>query len=304
MKTKFQVSLFLSLSLISFNTFAWHVKDIETHLPKGIEEQIKEAEPLQTYDVTLNRDEVIPIEPAIEPPKPIARKRMHKEKALAMKKIDPCTVNTALPKDSNDTKNFEKKASQLTPEEIAMNKYSEALEFIRHGLESKAILLLEDALEACPQHFSTRTELARLYIKNQQNLQAEMILQEGLKISEQHPESLRLLAIVFERKNEFDKAVDCFNKIPEEYKSDRNTVAFLGHIYQRAGRYQMAKKQYGRLLQAEPTNPLWLLGISIALDSLGKTQDALEGYYRLQAESGLEPHLLDYVKERVTELKG
>jgi len=207
-------------------------------------------------------------------------------------------------KDKGTETAFEKNTVPFSDNEQAMLDYSQALEFTNQGRDDKAISLLTQTVYSYPTHVLSRTELARLYLKQNRDNEAQSVLEEGLKYTEDHPDLLKYLAICFERQNDPDNALQCLNKIPEERKYDKTTVALAAHIYQTTGHYSLARQQYFRLLQFEPKNTLWLLGLSIAFDSEGNKDAALEGYQKVKREAGIDSSLLEYVNTRIQALNG
>lgn len=199
---------------------------------------------------------------------------------------------------------FQKNPSALTEEEDAVKEHLKACDLIKRGKEGEAEIVLFTSLIKTPTHHASRAELATLYLKKEQDKEAEKVLSEGLKLAESNPQFLKLMAIIHERWGEPEKALSLLEKISEEKRYEKNTVALLGHLYQQTGRYNLARQQYAYLMQTEPKNPLWLLGLSIALESEGKREAALEGYQKLEREMRVEPDILTYIKERIECLKG
>ncbi len=199
---------------------------------------------------------------------------------------------------------FEKTQPKLTDDEEIMVDYRRAMEHISHGETVLAQKFLMGILNQAPNHHLARTELATLYIKQNQLELAEETLLEGLRIAENNADFLRLMAMVHDKRQEPEKALSLLVKVKDSRKQDKNYVAFLGHIYQETGHFALARQQYYRLLQEEPSNPLWLLGVSIALDSEGQRDAALEGYQRLQQEGKVDPSVLEYINVRIKALKG
>ncbi len=199
---------------------------------------------------------------------------------------------------------FEKREAQLSIEEEASSDYRQALKCRENGEFLQAEKYLQTALMQMPTHHAARVELATLYLKRNQLEETEMLMSEGLRLDENNPDFLRLLAMVYDRREDPDKALALLIKVKDSRKQDKNYVAFLGHIYHQTGRFQLARQQYYRLLQEEPENPLWLLGVSIALDGEGQKEAALEGYRKITGDGSLDPHVLQYVSERIKALKG
>ena len=198
---------------------------------------------------------------------------------------------------------FKKQETPLTTDEEAFEHYREALKYRDNGEYLEAERFLKTALAQMPTHHAARAELATLYLKRNQLDATEMLLSEGFSLDENNADFLRLMAVIYDKREEPDKALALLVKIKDSRK-DKNYVAFLGHIYQQTGRFALARQQYYRLLQEEPENPVWLLGVSLALDAEGQKEAALEGYRKITSDGNMDPHVLQYVKERIKVLKG
>ncbi len=198
---------------------------------------------------------------------------------------------------------FEKRETPLTAAEEASDEYRQALIYRENGEFLQAERLLKTALAQMSTHHAARAELATLYLKRNQLDEAEMLLSEGLRLEENNPDFLRLMAVMYDKREEPDKALVLLAKVKDSRK-DKNYIAFLGHIYQQTGRFVLARQQYYRLLQEEPDNPLWLLGVSLALDAEGQKEAALEGYRKIVSDGSIETQVLQYVQDRIQALKG
>ena len=199
---------------------------------------------------------------------------------------------------------FQKTASKLsTKEKIEVN-YWRAMAFLKQKDIASAEELLVTNLNQSSKHHASRIELASIYLKNEDWERAERYLTEGLRQNNQHPDFLRLMATLHNAKGEPDKALPLLLKIKEPYIHQKTYLVLLGHVYQQLGHSSLARKQYFRLLNAEPNNALWLLGVSMSLDAEGQKEPALEGYRRLVKEGTVEPQVLQYIRERIKALKG
>lgn len=267
------------LFLVSTSVFAWTVTDQEVRLP--------EEKPV-SMSATAAELTHVSVEKI-----PEAGEISEAEKLGSAKKGD---------KESGVY--FQKNRSSLTLDEQANYDYQYALKQFDKGDTLQAEQLLINTLHKKPEHHTSRVELATLYLKRDNLIEAENVLLEGLRIDENHPDFLKLLAMVHDKKEEPDKALSLLVRVKDSRRHDKNYIAFLGHVYQQTGQYGLARQQYFRLLRAEPQNPLWLLGVSIALDAEGQRDAALEGYQQLSAEGRVDPKILRYVQERIKVLKG
>lgn len=158
-------------------------------------------------------------------------------------------------------------------------------------------------LSLADEHKS-RIELATLYLQQDKLEAAETLLMEGLFMDAYHPDCLRLMAFIEDRRQAPEKALELLNKVKSHQRQDTQYISFLGYIYQKTGRYDLARQQYFRLLEREPENAAWVLGLSIALEAQGQRESALEGYHRLQNKTGIDSSIVNYAKERISVLKG
>ncbi len=224
--------------------------------------------------------------------------------AAASPKYDTGVVAPAPSVTQKERAFFEKNQTALLEEEQGGVSYQRALHHLHRGETAAAKQRLMDALHQSPRHHAARAELATLYIKEGHLEGSEALLLEGFALDENHPDFLRLMAVVHDKRDEPEKALALLVKVKDSRKQDKNYVAFLGHLYQETGRYALARQQYFRLLEEEPKNSLWLLGVCLALDAEGQKAAALEGYYRLAKEGNLDLSILKYVQERINVLKG
>jgi len=264
---------------------------------KSKEEKPKAGEGIQELFAEYKKSEGNDL--PIELPKMAA-----KQKALSLK-ITRSEEKEETPVSRKKSRSqFEKKEATLTKEEDAVADYHHALSLISAGDNLQAEEVLLNIMKKVPSYRGVRVELAKVYLKANRTPEAEKLLKEGLLLSENYAEFMKLMAIIHERKNEPELALEYIDKIPNKLKQDLTTAAFVGQLYQQTGRFALARNQYYQLLQREPYNPVWLLGVAIALDSEGKRKEALDGYRRLQSEGSLERDLLRYVEERIDHLKG
>lgn len=150
----------------------------------------------------------------------------------------------------------------------------------------------------------SRVELATLYLQQDKLEAAETLLMEGLFMDAYHPDCLRLMAFIEDRRQAPEKALELLNKVKSHHRKDAQYISFLGYIYQKTGHYDLARQQYFRLLENEPENAAWVLGLSMALEAQGQRESALEGYHRLQNKMGIDSSIVNYAKERIRVLKG
>lgn len=275
----------LALGFWSETSLAWTVSDNVVEMPSQ-NAVVGSNNTTASTTVPLNLDKSIVEEKGKEAGEPVIIKKIRNQ--------EPEQSGRAV---------FEKTPSALNSEEQASSDYNNALRQFDTGDTFQAERVLINALNSKPDHHASRKELATLYLKREQLVEAEHVLQEGLKLDENNAEFLKLMAVIHDRRSEPEKALSLLVKVKESNRQDKNYIALLGHIYQQTGQYALARQQYFRLLQAEPKNPTWLLGVSLALDAEGKKGAAVEGYQQLSREGKIDPKILEFVQERIKILK-
>lgn len=266
--------------LYPLSSLGWTVSDTVVELSHN--RQSREQRPISTRAIKLA--------PPVNLSEKMSEIRMDKE-----------SDNIAL----NESKAFfEKTEAVLDPDEQGCLDYQQALKYVSRGEIIQAKQMLFRILDRFPRHQAARKELANLYLKDNELQEAEDLLLVGLNLDEINPDFLRLLAVVYDKKNEPERALSLLVKVKDSRKRDKNYIALLGHLYQQTGRYTLARQQYYHLFQMEPKNSLWLLGLSIALDAEGQKAAALEGYRALISKEDIDPNIFEYIQNRIQILKG
>lgn len=199
---------------------------------------------------------------------------------------------------------FEKKPSGLTEEERMSKECEPALELLKENNGPKAELALLEVLGTSPKNHLARVELVKFYLNNNRVSEAEKQLDLGLKADPEYPKYLQMMAIVYDKKDNPEKALDYLSKLPPEKRHNKTTMALFGHLYHQTGQFLLARQQYARLLHYEPNNTVWLLGLSTALDGEGEKRAAIEGYEKLQQNDAIDKSVKDYIQTRLKALKG
>lgn len=80
--------------------------------------------------------------------------------------------------------------------------------------------------------------------------------------------------------------------------------ALLAELYRRTEQPQMAIKIYQALLEQQPGEGSWWVGLGIALQNMGEFQAARTAYLKAQATETLELELQQYVNKQLSVLQG
>lgn len=197
---------------------------------------------------------------------------------------------------------LEKKISSLTPKDIANKRYNAALKQIELGLHAEAEKIFLDILNDYPPHTLSRVQLSKLSILNNDYKKAEKWLTDHPDYFSTHPAYLQTLALIYERTGKKQEALKVLEQMPAEHRKNVEFYSLLASLYQQTGNHVLAQRYYTGLLNRDPNNTTWLLGLSISLDSGGERKTALSHYKKILEKGGLDPKILSFVKSRVVQL--
>ncbi|MGY0562117.1 MAG: hypothetical protein ACW7DQ_01495 [Paraglaciecola chathamensis] len=68
--------------------------------------------------------------------------------------------------------------------------------------------------------------------------------------------------------------------------------------------YAQAQQDYQKLVNAEPQQAKWWLGLGIAQDSSGDKTQAIVSYQKADNEQQLTPQVITFVRQRLNDLVG
>lgn len=197
----------------------------------------------------------------------------------------------------------EKKVKPMSPEEEAEGHYQQAATHLQQGRRGEAENDLRAALAANPAHAPARELLAWLALQNGRTVEAQQLLEEGLQKNPKHYSSAQLLARLYVDQGAEQKALALMEGAGEAGAADPAFIAFLGTLYQRAGRHADAVAAYTKAVNLRPGEGRWWLGLGISLEAEKNPGAASDAYTRAQQSGALDQNLQRYVEQRLTAIK-
>ncbi len=149
------------------------------------------------------------------------------------------------------------------------------------GNELEAIDQLKDILARASDYHQARLLLARLYIRQQQNSDAEILLQDGLASHPLYAPYARLLAHLLVTDKRHDDAI--------------------ARLESASGKPAAAVQHYTRSLELSPQQGEWWMGLGISQEQSGN-RDAAQTAYRRAMQFRLDAALQDYIGKRLRQL--
>jgi len=197
----------------------------------------------------------------------------------------------------------EKRIVELTPQEQAQKAYSAGVLQLQQGNYPGAEKQFIQALELHPALLVARVRLVTLLQELQRLDEATDLLLQGLAL---HPESAELRKGYARRlmvEGQLIDAVDLLQSGPRpELASDLEYYALLAALQQETGEHSAAAQNYQRLLDYQPQQALWWLGLAISMEQTGNRPEAKRAYQQALEKPGLRADLQVYANGRFQEL--
>jgi MSHA biogenesis protein MshN len=189
-----------------------------------------------------------------------------------------------------------KKVVVLSPENEAQQLFDDAQALRRTGKIDAAIGKYRQALERNPGMLNARIQLARLMQESGQADAALSLLKTGY---DQQPDTGlaiaegRLLAELGRR----DEALNWLARGREGLRPADH--ALMGALLSQSQRHEDAVKAYQRALVADPNQGGWLLGLGLALESLGRNEEAQMAYRNALEHGEFKSDVANFLRQKL-----
>jgi len=178
--------------------------------------------------------------------------------------------------------------------------YQRGLFQLRQGHLRAAQGHLAAALRINPELLTARLELIGVLQQQAEGQQAFQVIQEGLQLHPAQPELRKLVAHYLLYQQRHQEALTQLEIPPvPAVAADPDYHALRAAIYQEFGDYARSAQLYAQLLEQRSAEPLWWLGLAIALEQQGLAGGARDAYRTALDVSGLRPDLEQFVRERL-----
>ena len=218
----------------------------------------------------------------------------------ALRMVDALAENTA--PEALAKPQIDKRPQTLTAQQLAENEYRDAANLLEQGRLADAQEGFRRALQHNPAHDGARQGLFGLLAAAKKYGEAEQVLKDGLKLNpNQLVFAMALSSLQYER-GDVAGAVETLQKSAPAAHSSPEYLARLAGLLQRQSRHQEAVERYQAALRLSPGSGVWLMGLGISLQALGRNQDAQDAFRRAKASNTLNPELQAFVDQRLRQL--
>jgi MSHA biogenesis protein MshN len=194
---------------------------------------------------------------------------------------------------------IDKRAREQTPQQRAEAEYARGANALQQGRAVEARSAFEAALQIVPGHHGARQALAGVLLDARQQDEAMRVLQEGLQITPAQFGFAMMLARLQVERGELDAGVQTLSRSAEYAGNSADYAAFYAGLLQRQQRHAEAVEFFDRALRLRANVGIWLLGMGMSLDVLGRAAEAQDAFRRAKASGNLPADLQAYADQRL-----
>ena len=194
---------------------------------------------------------------------------------------------------------IDKKVRELTPRQRAEGEYAKGAAALHEDRNADARTAFEAALQADASYHAARQALVGLLLNARRQTEAAQLLQEGLAISPAQSGFAMALARLQVERGDLNAGAQTLARGLEFAATNADYLAFYAGLLQRQQKHAEAIEQFSRALGQRGNVGVWLLGLGISLDALGRGSDAQEAYRRAKASGNLSPDLQTFADQRL-----
>ncbi len=175
---------------------------------------------------------------------------------------------------------------------------------VEQGDTRNSIKYLTQILTKEPDNINVRKKLAAMQFSQGSYTKAQSLLEDGMG---RHPDSadLRLmLARLHVQRKDLQQAHQVLMAHPVNAAVNPDYVSYRASIASQLEDYQAAKEDYVHLINSQPSNGKWWLGLGVSEEKLNNQSAALLAYRQAQQFEQLTPQVQQFVQQRIRFLAG
>ena len=195
-----------------------------------------------------------------------------------------------------------KKPKPLTVDQQDIKLSAQAKGLLRDGDYNQAEQLLSAFVNKNPLAVRSGGLLASLWVSQQNYQQAQTLL---TVLRDVEPENIQLIMVqaqLYVATRQPDQAVSLLTSQSPVVSKHTDYYELLGYSARTTENYELSVQSYRRLLQFDPGQGNWWVGMAIALDMQNKDSLAKEAYRRGLESRNTSKALSDYAGKRIAKL--
>jgi Tfp pilus assembly protein PilF len=189
-----------------------------------------------------------------------------------------------------------------SPRQRAEQAYADGIRLLTEGKRAQAEAKFRIALGHDASLHDARLTLANALLAQGRVREAEVQLQEGLRIAPGEAQLAERYARLLVDRGDLSGAIGVLSAAPPPIELEPLYHALLAALLQRAGHHKAAAETYTALVDVKPKQGLWWAGLGISLEALRRPDAALGAYRRAAQDPRLSTEMARFVNERVAAL--
>jgi MSHA biogenesis protein MshN len=175
---------------------------------------------------------------------------------------------------------------------------------LKNGDTASALKDLNNLLALEPRNASARKRLSSLEFAQGNPKRAAFLLDQGIKLSPNDSSMRLMLARLLFRENRNAQALAILNEHPSGVIADNDLLSFRAALAEKQKDYATSLEDYAVLLQRQPGNARWMLGLAISQDKQKMIEQAVITYKKVKSSNQLSAQVVSFVDGRLAALVG
>jgi len=175
---------------------------------------------------------------------------------------------------------------------------------LKNGDTAAALKDLSSLIALEPRNASARKRLASLEFAQGNPKRAAFLLEQGIKLSPNDSSMRLMLARLLFRENRNAQALSLLNEHPKSVITDNELLRFRAALAEKQKDYATSLQDYAVLLQRQPGNARWMLGLAISQDKQKMHEEAVITYRKVKSSNQLSTQVVSFVDGRLAALAG
>lgn len=194
---------------------------------------------------------------------------------------------------------IDKTVRKPTARQRAGAEYAKGVTALHQGRLADARSAFEAALQIDPAHHDARQALVGTLLDARLPADAMRVLQEGLQLAPaQHGFAMTLARLQLEN-GELDSGVQTLARSLDYPDVSADYIAFYAGLLQRQKKHAEAVVQFQRALSQRRNVGVWLLGLGVSLEALGRGAEAQEAYRLAKTSGNLSADLQTFADQKL-----
>lgn len=186
---------------------------------------------------------------------------------------------------------------ELSAEQLAEKSISRAEKALDANDVRTAFTEYNRALKLVPTDEKTRQKLAAIYYGRKDTRRAVTLLQQGIRLNEKS-QNLRLaLAKLLVKEQQPEAALSSLSYMPENVSEEY--LALRAGLAQQVKNVEVAEESYQALVERDPMNARWWLGLAIQQERQLEYVEATESYTKALGLVGVSKQTQAFIRDRL-----